>query len=134
MQSAYDYLYYICYSAIFKGRKYGTGEERASAILSVTVSLYMISLYFFITVQLELIPIDPMLLSFSIMALLSVMMHIHSSYFVKTRRYIKIRKKYVKSFNKRKALTLSLVIIACLGSFVAFFLTGIFFGLYANPH
>lgn len=130
----YDFLYYTYYCLVLKGKKYGSGEERASFMLSVVVSFYIIAVYFFVTIQFRLNIINPKVVAISMALLLFGMMHFHRVYFVKTGRYIQIKEKYNNTSKRAKFIYGIFALIMFLVSPVAFFVTAIFLGQYANPH
>ena len=130
----YDFLYYCYYCLVLKGKKYGTGEERASFMLAVATSLYIISLYFFLTLHLRLIIVNPMVVAVAIGLMLIGMMHIHKVYFVNTGRYRMIRKYYQNTAKRSRFLYGLFALIMFLFAPVAFLLSGILLGQYANPH
>jgi hypothetical protein len=91
----YDFLYYCCYCATLKGKKHGSGEERASFLLSSIISGLVVTLYFFLVIEFNLhLPNNGVLVS-SIIVFFIICNYSNDYYFVKTKRFIDIGNKYI---------------------------------------
>jgi|688.fasta_scaffold811336_2 hypothetical protein len=126
-----DFLYYCCYCAVLKGKKYGSGEERASFMLSIIISIYSIALYFITCVKLQLRIMKPFLVSGLSFGLVVGTVYGLSYFFVKTQRYVALLNEF-RSKKLNKPLLGTIAWILFITSFIAFGLAGMTFSKYHN--
>ena len=122
MVKLYDFLYYCCYCAILKGKNNGTGEERASFMLSTFTSIFLISVYFLIISNVN-IYINPNVLFVLILALTIINVYFTSYRFVRTGRFKKVVQKYQR--NPQKVFLGIIAWFFFIGSFALFTYAGI---------
>lgn len=128
MINIYDFLYYCCYCAILRGKKNGTGEERASFMLSTFTSVLLFSFYFIFAHNKHFY--NPEVLFISVLLLTIINVYFTSYVFVKTGRFKKVIAKYQTNRNKLFFGLLAWVLF--IGSFTLFIYSGITAGNMVN--
>lgn len=103
----FDFLYYCCYCAILKGKKNGSGEERASFMLATFSTVFTIAVYLYFGKNIPFTPVKLVIQSVLIFLLVIGNIYGYSYYFLRNKYYLTIIKRYDKLyFTKRKLLGL----------------------------
>jgi hypothetical protein len=121
----YDLCYYSFYCSILKGKKHGTGEERASFVLATTVSVLVISLYFYCSVYFTIQIVSAEVASITIFCFCIINYYLHLYHFVRKNRYIKIVRRYDQLETSTKRAIGVIAWLIFFGSFVIFAWSGI---------